>query len=549
MGVSEDLRALREQLELKQKELDLILAIDRVRDTAPEPLAMLTAIANVLADHLQADLCLLCLLDSETGELELKAINDRSEHFEHLATSAGRILAKKAIEAEKIVVWSVEDVRAIAAPDLGAGLDELKLAAMPITMGPGEHLGAVVLARAKAQFSPADLKLLTSAESQIDSALVQIQAYYKLQQRNKELETIYRVDRIRDRHPTFDDMLNAVLQELRNVIRAEMGFIMLYNQSGHKLELRSATDDDLFRVASHYDVVNQIANESLKRARLICENHPGDGLQSVMCIPLILNSEIIGVLGVVNRYSRNGFNPDDRRLLSAIGSQMDTAIFESMEKRRLREVLARSVDQRVMERLLARRDVDFLKGERSELSVLYSDIRGSTRLAARTDPELFVGFINHYLGRMTEVILHHDGTLDKFVGDEVMALFSAPLPQPDHALRAVRVGLEMQRAHQEVVEIWRDRGIDAAPIGVGIATGELIVGEMGCPQRTDYTAIGQAANLGARICSIAKGGQVLISDQTYTLVRDWVTTRPIKGVRLKGVSHDVTVYQVIELSG
>jgi adenylate cyclase len=264
----------------------------------------------------------------------------------------------------------------------------------------------------------------------------------------------------------------------------------------------------------------------------------------VMCIPLILREEILGVFGVVNPYGPGGFDEEDRRLLNAIASQMDTAIFESLEQRRLKQVLGRSVDPRVMERLLANPNVGFLEGERSFLTVLYADLRGSTSLAERTEPDILVGFINDYLGKMSEVVLKHEGTLDKFVGDEVMALFGAPFKQDDHALRAVRVGLEMQVVHQSTLSAWKEKGVEKTPIGVGIASGDLIVGEMGSAQRTDYTVIGPAANLGARICAVAQAGQVLISQTTYDLVKDQVEAEPITGLELKGVSGDITVYDV-----
>ena len=527
-------KALRARLELKQKELDLTLAIDHIRDTVPEPSAMLAAIANVLTDQFQANLCLLCLLDRETGELELKAVNDRGEQFGQLGIM--RELAEQAVKADDVTTWEGRDVL----PESGLA----QLAAVPIVMGTEERLGALLLARSHTPFGPDDVQLLRTAECQIDSAVIQGYAYYDLQQRNKELETIYRVDRIRDQRLPFDEMLNAVLQELRDVVQAEAGFVMLYSHTGHRLELRATTRDDLFRVSPHYELVDRLANEALQRTEMVCHNDLGDVLRSMLCIPLILNNEIIGVVGIVNRYGPRGFGTDDRRLLSAIGSQMDTAIFESLERRRLRQVLGRSVDPRVMQRLLNNPDVDFLKGERSVLSVLYSDMRGSTSLSEHTDPELLVGFINDHLGRMAELILSHEGTLDKFVGDEVIALFSAPFPQPDHALRAVRVGLEMQVTHQAVMDTWQARGIETVPIGIGIATGELTVGEMGCPQRTDYTAIGRAANLGSRLCSAAQGGQVLVSPATYDLVKDKVDATPITGLQLKGVDHDVTAYHV-----
>jgi adenylate cyclase len=264
-----------------------------------------------------------------------------------------------------------------------------------------------------------------------------------------------------------------------------------------------------------------------------------------MALPLVFNNQIIGVLGVANHLRRDNFNHDDQRLLNAIGSQIDTAIFESLERRHLRRVLGRSVDPRIMERLLAESNDGFLKGERAVLTVLYADLRGSTHLAETIAPELLVEFINDYLGQMTRIILAHEGTLDKFVGDQVMALFGAPYPQPDHALRAVRVGLAMQKGHQALLETWRSYGIKDVPIGIGLATGELIVGEMGSSQRTDYTVIGRAANLGARICNIAKGGQVLISQQTYDLTRDHLKVNPISGLRFKGVTGEVTVYEVL----
>jgi len=534
--------ALREELDLRQKELDLTMKIDRIRDTVPEPTAMLTAIANVLVDQLHANLCLLCLLERETGELELKAFTNRGARSGPLEQVITRELAERAVYADEILIWEGRDV--LPESDLAQLPDDLQLVAVPIIMGTDERLGALLLARSQPPFGPGDVALLETAECQIDSAVIQGYAYYDLQQRNKELETIYRVDRIRDQHLPFDDMLNAVLQELRAVIQAEMGFVMLYNQTEHRLELRATTHDDIFRVSPHYEIVDRVANEALEKADVICRNDLGATLRSILCIPLILRNEIIGVLGVVNRYGPRGFRGEDRRLLRAIGSQMDTAIFESLERRRLRQVLGRSVDPRVMERLLANPDVEFLKGERLVLTVLYSDMRGSTSLSERTDPELSVGFINDYLGRMTEVILSHEGTLDKFVGDEVVALFGAPVPQADHALRAVRVGLEMQAAHQAVMDTWRGRDIEPAPIGIGIATGELTVGEMGCPQRTDYTVIGRAANLGARICGVAQAGQVLISQATYDLVEGRVEATPITGLRLKGVDHEVTAYDV-----
>ncbi len=541
-GTSQNAQDITTSLELEEGKLRMLTSIDHIRDTLPEPSAMLTAIAGILADQFQAELCLLCLLDRENEDLELKAMIDRGERFGQFEALITRELAARVVEADDIIVWTGSDV--LPESVLAQLPENLHMAATPIILGEDHRLGALLIARTDRPFSDQDVELIKIAESQIDSAIIQGYAYYDLQQRNKELETIYRIDRVRDMNLPFEDMLNQVLLELRAVIQAEMGFVMLYDQVGKQLEMRATTDDDLFQVSPHYEIVNRVANEAMRQGEMIGHNDLGDVLRSILCIPLILRDEIIGVLGVVNRYGPRGFREEDRRLLSAIGSQMDTAIFESLERRRLRQVLGRSVDPQVMEQLLAHPDVDFLRGERSVLSVLYADLRGSTRLSENAEPELLVEFVNDYLGKMTAVILSHQGTLDKFVGDEVMALFGAPVPQPDHALRAVQVGLAMQAAHQEVMTTWQNRDIEPIPIGVGIATGELIVGEMGCARRTDYTVIGRAANLGSRICGVAGPGQVLISQETYHLVRDHIDATPITGLQLKGVGQDVTAYHV-----
>lgn len=541
-----DLEALRRRLEQKQHELDLVLAMDRVRDTVTEPSAMLSAIVHGVARQFGVDLCLLCLLDRESGELELKTVDELRHGAHHLDSATLRALAERAMRAEGMTVWQGPDlVSALGLSQEEAGTQAVSV---PICLGPGP-LGVILLVRQQHAFSADDLTLLGIAESQLDSAVVQAYARFDLQQRTKELETVYRIDQIRDRHLGFDEMLNEVLHELNAAIEAEMGFIMLFDPIGRRLEMRAVTHDDLFQVSPYYMVVERVAYESLERAGAVCHNDLGEGIGSILCIPLILNKEIIGVAGVANSYGTQGFARADQRLLGAIGSQIDTAIFEGLERRRLRRVLGRSLDPHVLERLLQSPDVAFLRGERAEISVLYADLRGSTDLAIRLAPELLVEFINDFLERMTTIILDHRATLDKYMGDEVMALFGAPVADADHAWHAVLVALEMQAAQQLVMADWERRGLPAAPIGIGVATGELIAGEMGCAQRTEYTVIGQAANLGARLCTVAPAGQVLICQKTYDQVRELVEAVPVTGLHLKGIGRHIRAYRLLALKG
>jgi adenylate cyclase len=202
----------------------------------------------------------------------------------------------------------------------------------------------------------------------------------------------------------------------------------------------------------------------------------------------------------------------------------------------MRRVLGRSVDPKVLEHLLQRADDTVLTGERVILSVLFADMRGSTEWAERTDPEQLVQMLNLFLGHMTDVIFAYGGTLDKFVGDEVIALFGTPIHIADHAERAARCALELQKAHTALQAEMAAQGIELPDIGIGVATGEVIAGEIGPPIRTDFTAMGRTMNLGARLCSAAAPGQIIISAATCEILGNSFETQELEQT-LKGIGN------------
>ncbi len=193
--------------------------------------------------------------------------------------------------------------------------------------------------------------------------------------------------------------------------------------------------------------------------------------------------------------------------------------------------------------MLATPDRDWLKGERVVVSVLFSDIRGFTATAEELSPETLVQMLSEHLSAMTDVVLAHEGTVDKFIGDGVMALYNVPERQPDHAWRAIETALDMQQAHRALRQHWPD----LPPIGVGIDTGEVIVGNLGSAQRLEYTAVGHHVNLASRLCGAAEGDQILISAETYAVVRDRVHAEPVAALHLKGLADTVEAYQVLGL--
>jgi adenylate cyclase len=258
---------------------------------------------------------------------------------------------------------------------------------------------------------------------------------------------------------------------------------------------------------------------------------------------MILQDRLIGVLGVVNRKGRTDFTRTDAEMLQAIGSQIDTAIFESLEAQKLRNAFGKCVGPQVMDRLLSISDRDLLTGERITVTTVFSDIRGFTSMSEKIEPELLQAVLNDHLSALTELVLAYEGTLDKYIGDCVMCFFNAPERQPDHALRAVRLAVEMQAAHRQVMERWKDR-LPLPPIGIGISTGDTMMGNFGSEKRLEYTAIGPDVNLAARLCGAAGEHQTLISQTTYALVRDFVSADELPAMHLKGIEGVVRAWDL-----
>jgi adenylate cyclase len=213
----------------------------------------------------------------------------------------------------------------------------------------------------------------------------------------------------------------------------------------------------------------------------------------------------------------------------------------------MRMLLSRSVDPKVVEHLLQRANLNVLAGERVILTVIFADLRGSTEWAERTAPEELVRSLNTFLGQMTEVIFKYGGTLDKFVGDEVIGLFGTPVSMSDHGYQAASAALEMQRIHAELQAKFHEEGRELPQMGVGVSSGEAIAGEFGHPIRSEFTALGRIINLGSRLCGAAKGGQILISEETYSLIQPLATVTEIEPISLKGISHATPIYELVSI--
>jgi adenylate cyclase len=233
---------------------------------------------------------------------------------------------------------------------------------------------------------------------------------------------------------------------------------------------------------------------------------------------------------------------------------------EGHAERRMRRMFSSYVSERVVEGLIANPEMARLGGERREVTILFSDIRGFTSFSEKHPPEEVVGTLNEFLGTMTESVFNWEGTLDKFIGDSVMAFWNAPLPQPDHAERALRCALEMCGRLDQLNAAWAAAGRPVLEIGIGINTGQVLVGNIGAEgKKMDYTVIGDQVNLCSRIEGLTKELQsrILVAESTYALLRPLLDSGAFghldvvgpETVAVKGKEEPVRVFRVAARAG
>ncbi|HZH03251.1 MAG TPA: adenylate/guanylate cyclase domain-containing protein [Myxococcaceae bacterium] len=236
--------------------------------------------------------------------------------------------------------------------------------------------------------------------------------------------------------------------------------------------------------------------------------------------------------------------------MNELGARIDSLVRRAGETERVRRLFARYTSDAVVEEALKRGDV-VLTGEKREVTVLFADIRDFTSLAERLPPEHVVAVLNQVLGRLSDAVLTCGGTLDKYLGDGLMAVFGAPVRRPDDALRAVQSAQMMMRAVVELNGLERELFPEGSPenwngiqLGVGINTGMVVAGNLGSQLRTEYTCIGDAVNVASRLCQAAPPTEIWLGTRTHELVGDATQFEPMPPVRLKGKAQAVPAFRV-----
>ncbi len=276
------------------------------------------------------------------------------------------------------------------------------------------------------------------------------------------------------------------------------------------------------------------------------------GVRSTICAPLVGESGVHGALYADRLDPFAQFTRDDLELVSAIAAVAAVAVESVRAHRRLaREEVARANYSRFMPDYVVRQMLEHpetfkLGGVNQTVTVLFADVRGFTRMAEHAPPEQVVQLLNRYFSAMTEIIFAHGGTLDKYIGDGLMALFGAPAAMPEDANNAVVTAVAMQQQVQRLNDELRSEGQKEISVGIGLHTGVATVGYIGSERRTEYTAIGDTVNLAARLEQNAAGGQILISEAAAQAAQqNSYPLRPRPPLRVKNRTQPVEVFEVI----
>ncbi|RNB82071.1 adenylate/guanylate cyclase domain-containing protein [Brevibacillus fluminis] len=232
-------------------------------------------------------------------------------------------------------------------------------------------------------------------------------------------------------------------------------------------------------------------------------------------------------------------------IISYVISIVNRYLAERKERSRVTSLFSRYVSQQVVDEILSSQEAQNLGGTRKNVTLMFVDIRGFTPLSERIEPEEVIQVLNEYLDLCTQAVFAYEGTLDKFIGDGVMAIFGAPIPLDDHPVRAVRAALQMKKGSAALAERLTEKYGYSVSFGIGLNSGDAVIGNIGAKNRLDYTAIGDTVNMAARLESNAKPGQVLISQSTYDLVKELFEIEPLGEIKVKGKEKPVAVYQVM----
>lgn len=376
----------------------------------------------------------------------------------------------------------------------------------------------------------------------------------------ERLTTLLEVSTELTKQVSVDALLQTIADKCTRIFQVDRVAILLADAEGN-LVAKLATDRKGRALGSM--VPQSIARASFdEKQAILSENAAEDQrfqgqsivlqqVRSAICAPLVgSENRALGVIYVDSVLATHRFEEDDLDYLVAFSGIAAVALENSQFAERIRrETLARSNLERFFTPALAARiaqspDAVKLGGDKRMVAVLFSDIRGFTALSETMNPDDMARLLSEYFTEMVECVFRHGGTLDKFIGDAVMAQWGAPLGEPDDADRAMRAAVDMMRSLAELNRQWRSEFRPELSIGIGLNFGEAFAGNIGSERRLEFTVIGDTVNTASRLCGAAEGGEILLSEPFTLAMRDKVPMTQHAPMELKGKSQLVPVWSV-----
>jgi adenylate cyclase len=360
---------------------------------------------------------------------------------------------------------------------------------------------------------------------------------------------------------SLSDVLDRVVALAFETIPAERAFLMLTDERTRELVPRVArtrSGNVPQGVSISRTIADRVMTDRVAMLAMDAQVDPRFGqaqsvvahaVRSFMCAPLWNREDVIGILYVDNPKSQEFSAERDLTLFTALSNYAAVAIEHArlsarlLEETRRRERLQRYHSPKVVDKILEsgdEADAAFVTQER-EITVLFADIVGFTALSEHMAPSAVAQLLNGFFAAMTDVIFRHEGTLDKFIGDAILATFGAPLAQPDHALRGVRAAIDMRTA---LAELNHQRNL-ALRMRIAINSGNALVGDIGAPKRREFTVLGDVVNTASRIeAYVTQPDQIVLGAETYRLVKEQIQARSLGTVQLRGRAGAIEVFEI-----
>jgi adenylate cyclase len=412
-------------------------------------------------------------------------------------------------------------------------------------------------------------RLLAPSETTSPSAAAEAKKapdIQEIEKSNRILKVLTRVAETLIAVRPVEEVLEQVIDIVFEHVPADRGFLMLSDEASGKLvpmviRHRNPSAAEPSRISISKTIADRVLKDRVSILTSDAQVDPrfgsGDsirfhGIRSAMCAPLWNKDQVIGIVHVDSPMLTNCFNLNDLDLLTALANYAAVAVERArlnqkiLAEEKKRERLGRFLSPQVTSRILATSESQGAAlgvPEVREVSVLFADIVGFTTMSEKMSPAAVSLLLNEYLSRMTDIIFKYEGTLDKYIGDAIMAVFGAPLDMPDHAVRAIKAALEM-RDRLEEFNTERKEG-PLLKIRIGINSGKAVAGEIGSINKKEYTVLGDTVNIASRLeSSVARPMTVVIGENTYHAVKDQFDCRSLGNAVLKGKEKEVAVFEV-----